>query len=599
VSRLFLALLIALWLLPAGHASALGDDQSVSAAAEVSRAEPELVEVGGSAALLHSEAVQGEDPRSPASLKLEIELNGTVTQVRLSKSSIVPESVSIVSFDEQGTQHQTEMAVSIYQGNTEGASPMSVTVQFRQGVISGTVQVESNSYELAPQIAKSAAGLGNSGGINFVLEPNLRADKDMGDEHIVDVASMFRCGTAQGHSILSPRVITPQGGSTIGVGKGEEFRLVEIVAVGTGRYQEFLDASAEEAGHGVDALGNILRVLTKVDMITRRDLGVTLTVPEVVIFKEGYGPYFDIVGESRNAPLAFQVFDRTKELLDDPSSVLSRKHRDVTLVFAAISFLGPGGVASSIGLNSGRIPYAVAKQGTSRNSVKAQNVNAVIMAHELGHLLGAPHSTGSQGTVALHCPADTPTDTLMRGDGVLFNDVDLRFSECSQDAIRSSLEEVEFLGTTDGVVVCGDVSRDGRVTIGDALAILRLAVEGGYDGRADTSLLPYKPDRHLFAGDALSVLRAVVTGKEDELLCAASYEFPEATRCRAGCFGDEHCGAVHTCEYLDDLCLLDCLPLPRDGCTFECEGDYHCFASDACVFQQDPCVKTCVDRDLL
>lgn|GEM_PF-1396941 len=67
-----------------------------------------------------------------------------------------------------------------------------------------------------------------------------------------------------------------------------------------------------------------------------------------------------------------------------------------------------------------------------------------------------------------------------------------------------------WLAAAGAEALCGDPSGDGFVLAGDALKILRAAVAGDYDRRADVE--PAGGDGKLLAGDALAVLRAAVSG---------------------------------------------------------------------------------------
>jgi hypothetical protein len=320
---------------------------------------------------------------------------------------------------------------------------------------------------------------------------------------------------------------------------------------------------------------------------------VTLVVPEIIMFSSEYDPYEGLGGG--RPPEVVHIFEKTNSLLEDPDSVLFDRQRDTTHVFAGVNIIGaPSGIALKVGATCLQRSFAVSAQLTTRTSIKIRGANVRIVAHELGHVLGAGHTTGNQSS----CSPGTPANTLMTGTGVFFGDVDERFAQCSQEAIENHLQAatcVEHLAFDS--VRCGDVNRDGSISVVDGLEALMLAVEPGYDPAADVALSPFAPNRTVRASDALSILRVAVGLRGlDELVCAMTYEFPRASTCDWFCFQDDHCGPGYDCIFMDNICLQDCVPKPQDGCTFECDYDGHCFENEECVLLQDPCVKRCTPR---
>ncbi len=75
--------------------------------------------------------------------------------------------------------------------------------------------------------------------------------------------------------------------------------------------------------------------------------------------------------------------------------------------------------------------------------------------------------------------------------------------------------------------LCGDLSADGYVSATDALAALKIAVGGGYDGRADVG----NSDGRVTATDALMILRAAVDGDVPSCALAERRAFVTLAAC--------------------------------------------------------------------
>ena len=253
------------------------------------------------------------------------------------------------------------------------------------------------------------------------------------------------------------------------------------------------------------------------DAIMERDLGLSLTISKTVLFSRDdpeENPFVDLPDTGVHT-----ILHAFRPLWSEQMSFVSLDDGDAALILSTFNEGNVSGVASLTGGVCDEV-HAVAVTSMGQYGWPG---NWQLIAHELGHLFGADHDTTRDGMVHSRCPADTPTDRIMTGQGIQFLSPQ-SFSDCSRSAIRNHLVVSECVDTVAPSVLCGDANRDQEINTTDALTVLRWVAAGQYDRRVDILVpgdrSPLTPHlRKLGARDALAIVRVALGLDTEPLQC--------------------------------------------------------------------------------
>jgi hypothetical protein len=198
-------------------------------------------------------------------------------------------------------------------------------------------------------------------------------------------------------------------------------------------YRRFGDASADEA----------VALMNQVDAITRRDLGVALRIVQLVVFTSDTQQPF-----SSTSDAAALLRELGQARANDPAARLSAGA--VTHLLTGRDLAGSNGMAWMSAACT--IEY-----GTSLASIQSKPgyLHSILVAHELGHNVGASHDGDPNG----NCP-DTSFGWLMWP--WLSGDLRDEFSSCSRASVASRLVSMACIDATvpatcgDGIVDLGE-----------------------------------------------------------------------------------------------------------------------------------------------
>lgn len=363
----------------------------------------------------------------PAGRPVGLELHGRGGSLRAvleRNDELVAPGAKVVFVGEDGRREEALRATA-WRGKVEGDDESLVRVSIAGGKVRGFVR---------------------SGGEVFVIEPDATAT-DGGHEllsasEVLAAAEPGTCGTEPGEPVTAPI----RRAASVARAAGDPLRLLDVSVVADAAYWNRF---------GEDAPALLQELFNQVDGVYRGELGLAVQIRQMVIYTSAAAQPFVTTGEHAARILTDLALARGA----DAAGTISAG--DVTHLVVGNALDGALGIAWVGGACDPLYGASVSEQ-TSRPGY----LGTVLVAHEMGHNLGAMHDGQPQS----ECES-TPAGCIMWP--VLYSSVDDAFSACSAAVIdrwastATCLEEAIPAGCGDGVLGEGEQCDDGNNLGGD------------------------------------------------------------------------------------------------------------------------------------
>lgn len=323
-------------------------------------------------------------------------------------------------------------------------------VALRPSAWKGSVEGQPGSLVRVSIDGSRVRGFVRSGGEVYVLEPSGENGHEarLGSE-ILAASEPASCGAehpASGPSASTSMAALTSAATTAPRSADSPMRLLDVSVVADAQFWNRF---------GQDAPGHLQDLFNQVDGIYQADLGIALQIRQMVIYTSASAQPFATTGTSAVEALVELANARS----NDPTFSISAG--DITHLVLGSDLGGPIGVAWL-----GGVCDPLNGTGLSQVTSRPGYLATVLVAHEIGHNLGALHD-GQPGS---GCES-APTGHIMWP--TLYTSVEDSFSSCSAGAIENRISAASCIGEAipvgcgDGVLDPGEECDDGNNTGGD------------------------------------------------------------------------------------------------------------------------------------